>query len=146
MMKVKSIIAAVVLAVAGLCFTGCNEDDSNVAWSCIADISAMHLVGSPDALGWNDSAPTLNYSNGSYYYDFVSKDNDTEGVTEFKLKTTGTWDLCYGNKEIKPGAEPVKLDKGKVGNTKLSIEPGKKVRVKYTVQGLDVFVQAVEIN
>lgn len=145
MMKVKSIIAAVVLAVAGLCFTGCNEDDSNVAWSCVADISAMHLVGSPDALGWNDSAPTLNYSNGSYYYDFVSKDNGTEGVTEFKLKTTGTWALCYGNKEIKPGDAPAELDHGDVGNIKLSVVAGKNIRVKFTVQGLKVFVEAVEL-
>jgi len=145
MMKVKSIIAAVVLAVAGLCFTGCNEDDSNVAWSCIADISAMHLVGSPDALGWNDSAPTLNYSNGSYYYDFVSKDGDNEGVTEFKLKTTGTWGLCYGNKEIKPGVAPAELDHGDVGNIKLRVAAGKNIRVKFTVQGLKVFVEAVEL-
>lgn len=143
MMKVKSIIAAVVLAVAGLCFTGCNQDDSNYAWSCVADISEMIVVGNCVTPQWNNAnGATLTSVGGGLYTATITA---TGTDAQFQLLHVGSWDGGFYSTSLTIGEDFKEMSKDKGNCVLAGTTDGASYKLTFKVEGLKVSVKAEAI-
>lgn len=143
MMKVKSIIAAVVLAVAGLCFTGCNQDDSNYAWSCIADISEMIVVGNCVTPSWDNANGAALTSVGGGLYTATITATGTDA--QFQLLPVGSWDGGFYSTSLTIGGGFKEMSKDKGNCVLAGTTNGASYKLTFKVEGLKVSVKAEAI-